>query len=311
MVRNTHLTNMNLKFYGYDLARKLAETMPLHRNTAPRFVGLQSKASTQVDMESDWLAHWCAQLNIPVIFHRKLWELAYVLQAMHENGHIRAGARGLGFGCGTEPIPSYLAKNGVSVTVTDLAAAEAQAAGWAATNQHAASLDQAFMPDMINRDEFDRLVSLRYVDMNAIPDDLTGYDFCWSVCALEHLGSIRNGIAFIENSLATLRPGGLSVHTTEFNIEPHGATIDNWPTVLFQRAHFGTLAQHLRDNGHYVAPLNYDLGDKPMDRFIDLPPWIHDMPQETQQFLGGTPALKVALDGFPSTCFGILVRKAG
>jgi 2-polyprenyl-3-methyl-5-hydroxy-6-metoxy-1,4-benzoquinol methylase len=304
-------TNLNLKYFGYDLARSLAAALPANRETEARHVGLQSKASTQTDMESDWVAYWCSQLHTPVVFHRKLWELSYVLQAIYEHGQLREGARGLGFGCGQEPIPSYLAAHGVSVTITDLEPDEAAAAGWAQTNQHAASLDNAYQPHLVSRERFDALVDLRYVDMNAIPTDLTGYDFCWSICALEHLGSIAKGLDFIENSLATLRPGGISVHTTEFNIAATGPTLDNWPTVLFQGAHFTAVAERLRAQGHEVAELNFDLGDKPMDRFIDLPPWQHGMADDLAKWHGEPYHLKIALGGFASTCFGILVRKAG
>ena len=172
---------------------------------------------------------------MPLILHRKLWELAYLLQALHENGLIAEGRRGLVFGAGEEPIPSYLAARGVAVTVTDLARDAAMASGWATTGQHVASLDQAFQAHLVDRATFDRLVDFRVADMNAIPADLTGYDFCWSICALEHLGSIEKGLAFIENALATLKPGGVAVHTTEFNVDPRGPTNDHWPTVLFKR----------------------------------------------------------------------------
>jgi SAM-dependent methyltransferase len=265
----------------------------------------------QVDMESDWVAHWCAQLHVPVVFHRKLWELAYLLQALHENGQLVPGARGLGFGCGEEPMPSYFAARGIAVTVTDLAADQAQSAGWAATSQLASSTDQAFRAYLVDRGTFDRLVEFRNVDMNAIPADLTGYDFCWSICALEHLGSIERGLAFIEKAMATLRPGGLAIHTTELDIDPAGPTMDNWPTVLFKREHFVALADRLTAAGHQVAPLDFDIGDKPMDRFIDLPPWSHDLPAEYQKWHGQGAHLKVATDGLIATCFGLVIRKAG
>ncbi len=310
VVRNIPILNLNIKQFGYDLARRLAGAVPLDPNTVAQHVGLQSKPSIQADIESEWAAHWCAQLKTPVVFHRKVWELTYVLQAIFENGHLREGARGLGFGCGIEPIPSYLASRGVSVMMTDLAPDEAQAAGWSATNQHTASLNMAFQPHLVDRARFDALVGLRNVDMNAIPADLVDYDFCWSICALEHLGTIAKGLDFIENSLDTLKPGGLSVHTTELNINANGGTIDNWPTVLFQKKHFEELAARLRAKGHYVAELNFFLGDGPMDRFVDLPPYHHDLPKELSEWLGDPFHLKVGTDGFACTCFGILVRKA-
>ena len=303
-------TQLGVKMYGYDIARRLADALPVATDTVARHVGLGTKLALQDDIESDWAAHWCAELQIPVIYHRKIWELAYVLQAMHEHGMLREGVRALGFGCGMEPIPSYLASLGLRVTITDLPAERAQQAGWADTGQHAMTLEQAHKPYLIDRARFGELVTLEHVDMNAIPASLAGYDLCWSICALEHLGSIEQGLAFIENALATLRPGGLSVHTTEFNINPAGPTIDNWLTVLFQRKHIEALAERLRAQGHQVATLDFDLGQKPMDRFIDLPPFHHNLPVELQEWIGPQYHLKVGFDGFVTTCLGIIVTKA-
>jgi len=311
VVRNVRILSLNIKNLGYDLARQMSAALPVPSETAPRHVGLRTSLSTQAAIESDWVAHWCRQLQIPVVFHRKIWELAYVLQAMYENGHIRPGANGLGFGSGSEPMSSYLASQGVRSTVTDLPADEAQAMGWIETNQHASSLDNAFHPHLVTREQFDQHVDFRAVDMNAIPDDLQGYDFCWSICALEHLGTIERGLRFIERSLETVRPGGLAVHTTEFNIEADGPTIDNWPTVLFQRRHFEELARRLEAKGHKVAPFDFDPGNKILDKFVDLPPWHHDSNAAAlTPWLGDSHHLKVAADGFVCTCAGIVITKA-
>ncbi|MGN7997996.1 hypothetical protein [Sphingomonas sp. 22176] len=307
VVKNLPLAYLNIKNFGYELARQLAAVTELPSGeNEPGFLGLPCKASVQADIESEWAAYWCRELQIPVTYHRKVWELAYVLQIIHEHGHRRAGARGLGFGCGVEPLPSYFAARGIDITMTDMEPVQAQAAGWSATSQHTESLDLAYHAHLVDRATFDEKVSLRYVDMNDIPDDLREYDFCWSVCALEHLGSIQKGLDFIANSLKVLKVGGISVHTTEFNINPDGPTIDNWGTVLFQRHHFEQLAQRLQAEGHKVAALDFALGDKPFDRFIDLPPFHHDLPAAIGDWLGAPQHLKVAVDGFPATCYGFV-----
>jgi SAM-dependent methyltransferase len=147
--------------------------------------------------------------------------------------------------------------------------------------------------------------------MNAIPHTLGGYDFCWSVCALEHLGSIRQGLDFIENSLNVLRPGGIAVHTTEFNFLNDNETIDNWGTVLFQRKHFIEIHDRLTRAGHGVATLDFDIGNKVLDKFIDLPPYVHDLPESVRErWAGGSDHIKLMVDGFACTCFGLIVRKA-
>lgn len=296
---------------GYSLARQLAAALPPCETSGPVRVGLASKLSTQSDMESAWARHWCAELKIPLVYHRKLWEFAYVLQAIHESGSMRVGARGLGFGCGVEAISSYLASKGVSILATDLPAKHAAAKGWAATGQHITGLDKAFHLHLVDRALFDHLVRFREVDMNKVPEDLRDYDFCWSICALEHLGSIERGLQFIERSMGTLRPGGIAVHTTEFNLRQDGPTIDNKWTVLFQRPHIEALAERLQAQGHKVAPLDFHPGDGAMDRFVDLPPWSHRMPPDLGALLGPQYHLKLAIGGHIATCFGIVIRKGG
>lgn len=310
-LRDLDNLTLTVKCFGYDLARRLAEDLPSPKRAGPYVADLVSKASTQADLESDWAAYWSAELKVPRIFHRKLWELTFVLQALWERGMIEGDRRGLGFGCGHEPIPSYLASKGVRLTVTDMAPEDAKSKGWMSTGQHATTTDTLFMSHLVDRATFERNVALRYVNMNEIHSDLRGYDFCWSICALEHLGSIANGLAFIRNSLATLRPGGVAVHTTEFNFLNDERTIDNWPTVLFQRRHFTHLTEELRREGHHVEELDFRIGNKPLDKFIDVPPFAHDWPQAIASEWGDAPHLKISIDGFASTCFGLIITKGG
>ena len=193
--------------------------------------------------------------------------------------------------------------------MTDLDPTSTAARGWIDTDQHT-SLDMVFQPHLVSREQFDRHVTLRYVDMNSIPTDLCDYDFCWSICALEHIGTIQKGLDFIEGSLRTLRPGGLAIHTTEFNFLNDEQTIDDWPTVLFQKQHFRSLTERLERQGHRVASLDFDFGDKPLDKFIDVPPYQYNWTDEQREsWRTDTYHLKVSIDGFACTCFGIIIQK--
>jgi hypothetical protein len=194
ILRDLDNAKLTIKFFGYELGRALSNALPARTGLVPEHVGLRSKPSTQADLETNWAAYWIAELKSAHIFHRKLWEFTYVLQAIFENGLLHPGARGLGFGCGGEPLPSYFASRCVDVTVTDLDPSDSGARGWIDTNQHAASLDTVFQSHLVSRERFDRHVRLRYVNMNSIPEDLRDYDFCWSICALEHIGSIQKGL---------------------------------------------------------------------------------------------------------------------
>ncbi|MDO6414753.1 hypothetical protein Q4F19_10220 [Sphingomonas sp. BIUV-7] len=307
---NLDILALNIKALGYELARTLAAGLPAPPTTEPCRIGLRPKLATQADIESDWAGHWHAELAIPRLYHRKGWEWSFLLQALHEANLLRHDARGLGFGCGGEPMASFFASRDIATLITDLAPEDRRVAGWTAAGQHAASLDHAYHPHLVDRARFDRLVRFRPMDMNAIHDDLAGFDFCWSLCAFEHLGSIEQGIDFVERSLEPLRPGGLAVHTTEFNVNPLGPTIDNWPTVMFQQRHINGLVERLRARGHHVEAVDFDPGNGLLDRFVDLPPWRDGTLELISRGLGEPQHMKVAIDGFVCTSIGLIIRKA-
>ncbi|RBP15910.1 methyltransferase family protein [Roseiarcus fermentans] len=309
IARDLDFIKLNIKFFGYELATRMAEALPPRSIPAPIEHPLTWKPTTQADLESDWAAYWLNELKIGFIYHRKLWEIVYLLQALHNYRLIRPGARGLGFGCGNEPFPSYFANAGVNVTITDLEPSNRQSIGWAETGQHASTLESSFVASLVKRDDFLNFAELIYVDMNHIPNTLREYDFCWSICALEHLGSIEKGLAFVENAMDTLRPGGVAVHTTEFNFYDDNTTIDNWGCVFFQRKHFLDLANRLRAKGYEIPEVSFDLGSGPLDRFIDLPPYSHQVSQDVRKMWITEQHLKLAHDGVASTCYGLIIRK--
>lgn len=297
----------DLKVFGFDMARRLAAELPVRTGLPLQSVGLRSKCATQADLESDWAAAWAGVLGVPVVFHRKLWEYFYVLQGLWEQGCLAEGRRGIGFGCGTEPLPSCMAARGVDVLATDAPAGHERANDWA---DYRMSLEASYFPNLVAREQFERHVSQAAVDMNAIPDSLRNFDFCWSACALEHLGSIEKGLTFIERSLDVLKPGGWAIHTTEFNFANDRETIDHWPTVLYQRKHLADFAERLRAKGHWVAELDFDPGDKPLDKFVDLPPYKAGIREYFRNEMKDFDShLKIGIDGFACTSFGLIVRK--
>jgi hypothetical protein len=135
--------------------------------------------------------------------------------------------------------------------------------------------------------------------MRKIPADLTGFDFCWSCCALEHLGSLEAGWNFVMRTLDCLKPGGVSVHTTAYNIESNDATFDKGPTVWYRKRDMETLRDRAKAAGHLLAELDLDPGDGPLDRLIDGPPVYHNR-----------PVLKLMMGPYLTTCIGLIIRKA-
>jgi hypothetical protein len=252
----------------------------------------------QEDFAQPYFGYWTTRAELGPNLHRKVWEFVYICQALHERGLLRPGARGLGFGVGGEPLPAFFAGQGCSILATDQARSAAAASGWAASQQHASERDSLGRPSMCPPEQFDANVAFRACDMNAIPADMTGHDFCWSACALEHLGSIEHGLRFIENSLATLKPGGFAVHTTEFNLSSNDETLAHGGTVLFRQRDMEELSRRLAAKGHIMAPLDLDRGQGLLDRYIDMPPYRQE------------PHLKLALEGFEATSIGIVVQRA-
>jgi SAM-dependent methyltransferase len=161
------------------------------------------------------------------------------------------------------------------------------------------------MPGLCSRADAAARLTFRAVDMNAIPSDLdNAFDFCWSSCALEHLGSIEQGLAFIERSSRCLRPGGIGVHTTEFNAA-QGDTLERGRTVLFQEQHFAQLARRLADQGLEMLPIVPRAGDPFLDGYIDVPPY--PAPADVGTTLS-VLHLRLLIAAHRSTSIGIVVR---
>lgn len=83
--------------------------------------------------------------------------------------------------------------------------------------------------------------------MNNMPEKYNNdFDFIWSSCALEDLSALEHGIKFILNSLRMLKPGGIAVHTKEFNVSSNFETIESGETVLIPEERY-------RINYHYIG----------------------------------------------------------
>jgi SAM-dependent methyltransferase len=273
----------------------------------PELVRLGGRVCRQADIESAWLRHWCGRLHMAPLYHRKVWEECFVAQALWEAGMLAPNRRGLGFAVGRELLPSFLAAQGAAVVATDLDAADHRARGWDRTGQHAAEAARLFHPHLVTREDFEALVRFRPADMNAIPDDLRqgGFDFLWSVCSFEHLGSIARGLDFVVNAMACLRPGGVAVHTTEYNLDEAGGTVERGGTVLFQRRHIETLGARLAAAGHRLLPVDFTPGEGVLDGFVDLPPFSD---KAGAPVVPDTPHLALKLGAYRTTSIGLIVR---
>ncbi len=311
--REAQLAAWNTKVMGSWLAARLYETgvagFDAPRPPDPVTMDLGGRLCRQEDIEAAWLRHWCGRIGFVPLYHRKVWEDCYALQQMHDLGALRPGARALGFAVGAEWIPSFLAANGLDVLATDLDAGHEDARPWVGTGQHGGEVATIHKPGLIDEEGFAERVALRSVDMNAIPADLHGdFDLVWSVCSLEHCGSIAAGLDFVVNAMRCLRPGGIAVHTTEFNLAANGPTIEAGRTVLFQRRHLEALGDRLAAAGHRMLPMDWGVGGGVLDAFVDLPPYPNaDWPLP----ISTTPHLRLSVLGHVCTSVGFAIVAGG
>jgi hypothetical protein len=231
-----------------------------------------------------------------MIVHRKMWEWLYICEALAERGMLRSGRRGVGFGVGKEPLVAVFAAAGCEIVATDLDPDQAEATGWKESGAEYAhglgGLNESGLCDPV---EFARLVTYRDVDMNKIPGDLGHFDFSWSSCAFEHLGSLEAGAAFIVNQMACVRAGGVAVHTTEFNTSSDRETISTGGTVLYRRRDLVELADRLTEDGYRIS-LDLREGDTPADQHVDVAPF-----SDTH--------LRTVLGAFVTTSVALIIEK--
>ena len=296
----------NSKLFASYIAELTYNSKKAAEPAEPTRIDTKGRVCKQKDFSSSWFLYWAQRLKIAPRLHRKLWEDAYVVQCLWERGCLEPGKSGLGFAVGVEALPSLFVSSGARITATDLAADDERSHGWSVTHQHASTIEVLWKPDIVARDRFLENCSFEPVDMTSIPPKFDGqFDFCWSVCAFEHLGTLQKGLEFVRQATRALKPGGVAVHTTEYNVGD-GETIDNWPTVLYQKRHFATLQAMVEEVGCRLVDIDFDVGREFFDCYVDLPPFPH---QESGLPIPPAPHVKLSVDGFPTTSIAIIVEK--
>lgn len=249
------------------------------------------------DQYADWYRHWCNQLKETPQFHRKQWEYVYIMQALWERGCIERGKKGLVFATGNEPLPAVFASFGCNILATDIFPEKGVEMGWDNGNQLCFGIESLNKRQLCDEEDFDKLVQYRPVDMNDIPDDLAGFDFNWSSCSFEHLGTLDKGFLFLKNQLKTLKPGGWAVHTTEYNISSNDETQENNSTVIYRQRDIEYIINELRNEGHFVEELDLSLGGLPEDFMVDTEPHQQKV------------HLKLQVDKYVVTSIGLIIQK--
>lgn len=240
------------------------------------------------------LINWQAKgifdlLNIELKLHRKYWEMGFLINSLIENNLLQKNNKGIVFGCGQEPTIPALANLGLKVTISDQPKSTGKNSGWDMTKQYCHGLE------VFDKYTFPKEnISYKEINMNEIPN-ISGYDFLWSLCSLEHLGSIENSFKFVINSMNVLKPGGLAIHTTEFNFK-EDVFRDDFQNCVFSKSLLEKLFYYLKGHGHNPYKLNFDMGDSLEDHHIDKQPFSDSL------------HLKLFAEGYYITSIGFIIK---
>jgi hypothetical protein len=267
--------------------------MPLLVGGEPSFDRPISQLVTASQICSARFEHWRQFFRWGFGLNRKLWEYLYILNALDTYLELREGLKGVGFGTGRERIVPLLANVGCQLLATDYVPPENQSRGW-----EARGLEDLMDTEVCPEETLRANVKFRHVDMNDIPADLAAgaYDFIWSCGSLEHIGGLKNGLDFIERAMACLRPGGIAVHTTEFNIVSDERTRDEPNLSFYRRSDIEPLSQRLRNQGHHIA-LNFTKGTTVADLHVDQEPFHYSL------------SINALVGEFVITSIGLIIQK--
>lgn len=286
----------------------------------PGGMAIQSMLCREQDFSSEWYLRWTSEIanaapDLPADqeavwgtvwqgmkgkwLHRKLWEWCAIAQALEERDMLRPGRAGIGFAVGHEPLPSLFAARGAQIVASDFHG-EGSRNAWAATGQQGDSLKAVHWPKALPLAEFSTRATYQNIDMRDLSRvPRSAYDFSWSSCSFEHLGSLDAGLQFLVDSLECLKPGGIAVHTTEFNVSSNDATVEAGDDVIYRRKDIEAFDARLRSMGCGIEALNFDPGHGQHDLAYDFPPW----------YTHGRQHLKLQSHGFIATSLLLIIRK--
>lgn len=261
---------------------------------------LTSKICTYSDFQEPWFENTLKIMNETKRYHRKQWEIASIVHAIIERGaHILPNI-GLGFACGEESIPSVLVSVGGKVLASDRDPQEDDV--WAKSGQQSLGIKSLFKDRIISKPAFDNNVTFKFMDMNKIyPEEFGKYSYTWASCAMEHLGSLQHGIDFVINSMAYLKPGGVAIYTTEYNLSSNTHTFESTGNALYRMSDVLDLQSRLSDiKCNLLLDSNtFTRGEHEYDLYVD----------ETYKYTEPTVHLNLRLYGYNATAIRFIIEK--
>lgn len=220
-----------------------------------------TRMTTRRDFDSEWFLRWKPILSFSDRVHRKSWEMAIVAETLQSHGVLVPGRKGVGFGVGSESLTKVFADLGPDVLATDLLPDS-----WKDT--HKGFWIGGEHPRITNR-----IVDMNWIDGASGKDvvECNAFDFSWSVCSMDHCGTVWWTKRFLLNQMNALKPGAIGVHTAEYTINVGMPRVGT--TVWLDRNDVIDVMNLLAQLGHELAPIDWFIGDTFDDHGIDCSPY--------------------------------------
>ena len=180
-------------------------------------------------------------------FHRKQWEFAMIYLALEKLGMLKNDKLGLSLGGGNERVLYSIANHVNKLIVTDLYDTDTT---WdCAKTGDPNEFIRSSKPFPIDDDKIEAMrMDMRYLDFED-----NKFDFCYSSCAIEHIGGFEDFVQHLNEVYRTLKEGGVYVFTTEFQFG--SATIKDPNNYIFSPS----FINHLIDNCKLTPVTNPDV----------------------------------------------------
>ena len=98
--------------------------------------------------------------------------------------------------------------------------------------------------------------------------------------------------------MRTLRPGGIAIHTTEFNLSSNEETLESQFRSFYRRRDIEDVVARLEARGFEVAPIDWQIGEGFAERVADFPPYGR-----------GEPHIRLRSDRYDVTSIGLIIRR--
>ena len=180
-------------------------------------------------------------------FHRKQWEFVQIFRALRDAGMLGPDKAGLTMGAGRERVLHAVARQVRTLTVTDLY--RPQATWDCAETEDPDAYVKSNMPIPCDPDR----IAVATMDMTSLDFPAGVFDFCYSSCAIEHIGGREAFLRHLDEVARVLKTGGVYVFTTEMAYQDESC--ENPGNYLFAPGDLGRLLaeSNLAADGRFDA----------------------------------------------------------